>query len=132
MMDRKCIYCGESFSKGNLVLNPKAQIELPCCSVSCYNSSKTFLDWDMKNRSKVYIALFLCVAVNLLIIGMEWKSPLSYLPMIAIGGIIWRFPFVFKYYSSYVSLGIIKTTKVIRSVGILTAALGIINSIAAF
>lgn len=131
-MEKKCIYCGKPLTASKHVLNPKAQNELPCCSSDCYNKARGFLDWDMKNRDKAYIMLFACIALNLAAMSLKWTSPLAYLPMTAIGIIIWKYPLAYKYYSSYSKLGMVKTTRIIRGVGLATSLFSLIFVVKAF
>lgn len=131
-MEKKCIYCGQPVTSSKHVLNPKAQNELPCCTAECYNKAKGFLDWDMKNRDKAYIMLFVCIALNLAAMALKITSPIAYLPMTAIGFLIWKYPFAYKYYSSYSRFGIVRTTKIIRGVGAATSLFSLAFVIAAF
>jgi hypothetical protein len=121
-----CIYCGELTDNRRMILNPKANHELPCCSTDCYNSAKGFVDWDAHNRMKCYLLLFACVIVNLLSLGFEWTFRWRYLPLTGIGIVLYFYPLVFTRYTSYQKHGIKKTLLIVKKIAVGIALLGLI------
>lgn len=121
-----CIYCGELTDNRRMILNPKAKHELPCCSADCYNSANDFVDWDAHNRMKCYLLLFASVIVNLVSFGFEWTFRWRFLPLIAIGIIIYFYPLVFTRYSAYQRYGIKKTLCIVKGIAAGIALLGLI------
>ncbi|MBP2630859.1 MAG: hypothetical protein H6Q70_1487 [Firmicutes bacterium] len=121
-----CIYCGKvTLRIRPFILNPRADAELHCCSAKCLSEAKKFLEWDMKNRTRAYLLLTICVIANLLSFGFYWTGVEQFLPMLFMGGIVIIYPLVFMRYSSYQPLGIRKVTKIVRTFGFLFMTLSL-------
>lgn len=121
-----CIYCGDLTDNRRMILNPKANHELPCCSTHCYNSAKDFVNWDAHNRMKGYLLLFTCVIINLVSLGFEWTSRWRSLPLTAMGIVLYFYPLVFSRYTSYQRYGIKKTLQIVKRFAVGIALLGLI------
>ncbi len=123
---KHCIYCGKvTLRIRPFILNPHADDELHCCSAECLTRAKKFLEWDMKNRTRAFLLLAICVIANLLSFGFYWTGVEQFLPMLFMGGIVIIYPLVFMRYSSYQPLGIHKVTKIVRTFGFLFMALSL-------
>jgi membrane protein YdbS with pleckstrin-like domain len=109
-----------------MILNPKANHELPCCSAACYNSANDFVHWDVHNRMKCYLFLFTSVIFNLVSFGFEWTFRWRFLPLIAIGIVIYVYPLVFTRYAAYQRYGIKKTLRIVKGIAAAIALLGLI------
>ncbi|MDF3002174.1 MAG: hypothetical protein K0Q48_2293 [Bacillota bacterium] len=117
-----CLYCGKSTLSRDYIINPGANHELPSCSGACFEKSQQFVSYDSHFRIWLYIALFVLVAANLLLLGYEVQTEWKYVPALGVSTAVFICPLVFTRYERYQRLGIYRTRIIIRTAAaVLTA-----------
>lgn len=112
----KCVYCGRTTASRAYILNPGAGHELPCCGPDCYGRARAFVARDKKFRMPFYLILTVLVAANTIFFALTPDTRWKYLPMLGIGATAAVFPYVFARYDRYQSMGLKKTTAVVRAI----------------
>lgn len=121
-----CLYCGKKTTSRKFIINPKAKEEMPCCSSHCMNEVRKFIEWDSYNRMKLYVMLFIFVALNLIILGFDWSSRWRNAPIICIAISVYFYPLIFTRYIRYQKLGIKKTIKSVKAISIFIVVFNIL------
>lgn len=109
-----CLYCGKPTLSIDYIINPGANHELPSCSGACFKKSQQFVSYDSHFRIWLYIALFVLVAANLLLLGYEVQTGWKFVPALGVSMAVFVCPLVFTRYERYQRLGIYKTRMIIR------------------
>ncbi|WP_040213219.1 hypothetical protein [Clostridium polynesiense] len=121
-----CLYCGKKTDIKRFIINPKAREELLCCSGECLSNVRKFIDYDSKNRMKLYILLFILIVINLFFIGFDINSRWRYLPLLLIALSVYSYPLVFTRYIMYQRFGIIKTLRIVKVFCVFIAAFSVL------
>lgn len=122
----KCVYCGRMTDSRTYIINPGASHELPCCCPECYERAQAFVARDKKFRMPFYLILAVLVVANMFFFALTPDTRWKYLPMLGIGAMAAVFPYVFARYDRYQSMGLKKTTVVVR---VVAAALAVFAAV---
>ena len=131
MEKTKCIYCGNEVEtdKYHIITGKQNKTTYYCC---CAEHKKQMQDY-LKNANNRHYVLYglaaILIIINLFFIGYKANFRWMYLPMIGLGILVAINPSVYVTNYFYENMGILKTTKFIRIVGILIAIFGLISTI---
>lgn len=112
-----CLWCGRPTAEYAYVLNPGGAPVLKCCCEEHYRQAESFIERDARFRPLFYVLLAFFAVASWIAIGFLGQEPAwTSLPLVALSLLILVWPRVLPRYEYYLSLGLVKTRKVVRIV----------------
>lgn len=128
MDQKRCIYCGKITEKTKYAIKAgnNEGNEFYCCSISCYQNMKRFIEENTAKKNIFYVAAGIMVLANLVIFGYHLDFRWMYLPMIGLGLVVALCPSLYVTNYFYGKFGIVKTVKLIRMFGFAFSFMGVL------
>lgn len=128
MDQKRCIYCGKITEKTKYAMKIGKDNEdtVYCCSISCYQDMKRYIEENTVKKNIFYVAAGIMVLANLVILGYHLSFRWMYLPMIGLGIAVALCPSLYVTNYFYRKFGIVKTIKLIRMFGIAFSLMGVL------
>lgn len=112
-----CLWCGHPTAEYAYVINPGGNPVLKCCCEEHYRLTEDFVEKDARVRPVFYVLLAACALASWVAIGFMGQEPVwTPVPFAALCLLILVCPRVLPRYEYYLSLGLVRTRKVVRGI----------------
>lgn len=110
-----CLWCGQVTSEYSYVINPGGTPVLKCCCEEHYRKTESFIERDARFRQVFYVLLALLAVASWAAIGFFEREPVwTSIPLVGLCLLILAWPRVLPRYEYYLSLGLVKTQRLVR------------------
>ncbi len=128
-----CLWCGQATTEYAYVVNPGGLPVLKCCCEEHYRNAESFIERDAHFRQVFYVLLAILAIASWVAIGFFEQEPAwTPIPFVGLCMLILAWPRVLPRYEYYLSLGLVRTQRLVRVIAAILLLFSLVVTAARF